>query len=281
MSKLIFKPIKDIAFTIAASQRLRKVVKHVLKHINLKKPIGLKMKGYTMYGKTIDRLLAIVLWRYNLLEGFESSLYQKLLRKDMKILDIGANLGYYSFIAHNKIGENGKIYAFEPEEDNYGLLVKNIEKNKTHNIVPIKKAVTNKTGSGKLYICEEHRGDHQVFDSGEGRDSIDIETVRIDDFVDEKIDLIKMDIQGSEFLALDGMEETLGNKDIIVLTEFWPNGIKKCGHDPRVFLERLKELGFNFHVIDEKKRRVYNSDIEGIMKICPGDKHTNLLLRRD
>ena len=58
----------------------------------------------------------------------------------MVVVDIGSNIGYYTLIAAKILGSSGKVYAFEPEPNNYELLLKNIEVNGYTNIVPVQKA---------------------------------------------------------------------------------------------------------------------------------------------
>lgn len=73
----------------------------------------------------------------------------------------------------------------------------------------------------------------------------------------EKVDVIKMDIQGAEALALRGMFRTLAyNPDLVIFTEFWPWGIEQTGLSPLGFLSDLQKEGFRFKAIDEDKHRV-------------------------
>ena len=70
----------------------------------------------------------------------------------MTVVDIGANYGSYTLIASTLVGNDGKVYAFEPELGNYDILVKNIEMNGCTNVTPIRKAVSNKQGKVRLYV---------------------------------------------------------------------------------------------------------------------------------
>ena len=70
----------------------------------------------------------------------------------MTVVDIGANYGSYTLIASKLVGNDGRVYAFEPEPGNYDILVKNIEMNGYTNVTPIRKAVSNKQGKVRLYV---------------------------------------------------------------------------------------------------------------------------------
>jgi FkbM family methyltransferase len=89
--------------------------------------------------------------------------------------------------------------------------------------IRIKKAVSNKTGNIRLYLCEDDIGDHRIYNSYDNHQSIQIEVTRLDDYFKDyngKIDFIKMDIQGAEDAALQGMLYLLKkNKNLKIITE--------------------------------------------------------------
>jgi len=86
-------------------------------------------------------------------------------------------------------------------------------------------------------------------------ETIDVETVSLDEFFGEngaKIDVIKIDAEGSEPFIFDGMENTLfNNPDIIIISEFHPDCIRKVGRDPDQYLRDIKKAGFELRIIDE------------------------------
>lgn len=71
------------------------------------------------------------------------------------MIDVGAHAGYYTLIAARAVGDKGRVFAFEPELSNYKLICKNVQLNSYRNVVPVRKAVTNITGSIKLFLAEK------------------------------------------------------------------------------------------------------------------------------
>jgi FkbM family methyltransferase len=179
-----------------------------------------------------------------------TKLAKKQINEGDTVVDIGANIGYFTLIFSKLVGPKGKVFAFEPDPTNFSILKENILLNKCLNIVPLQKAVSEYSQKGTLYLNEENRGDHRIFDSGDNRKKIDgIEITNLDDYFKnhKKINFIKMDTQGCEILALRGMRKIIEeNKEIKILSEFWPNGFNKAKTNPKEFFDILREYGFCF-----------------------------------
>jgi Methyltransferase FkbM domain len=87
--------------------------------------------------------------------------------------------------------------------------------------------------------------DHRTYKVENYKEAIPVESVSIDDYIagQFRVDLIKMDIQGYEFSALRGMEKTIAaNPDIVIFSEFWPYGFKKCGTSARFVYDYIRSL---------------------------------------
>ena len=110
--------------------------------------------------------------------------------------------------------------------------------------------------------------------------------VRLDDLLDRlgisTVNIIKMDIQGSEALALRGMREVIQRTPKIkLLCEYWPWGIRATGISPESFLDELASLGFVFYTIDETKRRLeLVVNIKSLKEKSSADEYTSKTLQR-
>jgi FkbM family methyltransferase len=216
-------------------------------------------------------------------EPFETELVKKEIRKGDVVLDVGANIGYYTLIFAKLVGENGKVFAFEPDPSNFALLKKNVEINGYKNITLVQKAVSNKTGKTKLYLSDRNLGDHRIYDSHDGRRCIEIDAIRLDDYFKNyngKIDFIKMDIQGAEGGAIQGMCSLLKkNKNVKIVTEFWPIGLKRFGIGPEEYVKLLIEHGFKLYEINEQEKKICPANIPKLLKAYTPERgnYTNLL----
>jgi len=174
-----------------------------------------ELEGVKIYINTVDVgfLRSFILQkRYE--EG-TVKVFKSVLRKGMTVFDIGACTGYYSLIASKIVGKEGKIFAFEPHPINYEWLKKSIKVNNFTNIIPINKAVLDRKGIIKLFYSTNNIADHSIVIT-ENRDYIEVETITLDEFCEENNifpDVVKMDIEGAELLALRGMRKTIKKCD--------------------------------------------------------------------
>ncbi len=213
----------------------------------------------------------------------------------MVVVDIGANIGYYTLIAAKLIGDNSKVYAFEPEPESYKLLAKNIKTNDYANVVTIQKAVSDKTERIKLFLDKSNLANpslaqQNICDKNQNG-FLEVETITLDDFFREvvknfKVDIIKMDTQGAESLILEGAEKIIKNNKLKIIMEFWPKGLENMGTGPLRLLKRLENYGFRIKFIDETNKCLKELESERIVEMCKnleapnGDDFVNLLLEK-
>ena len=142
------------------------------------------------------------------------NLIEKISKKSKIIIDVGANIGKYSILA-SKSNPNSKVFAIEPEQENFDVLNKNKQLNKSNNIEIIKIALNNKKGKVKLYKAEINKGGHSLKSNSKNFDFEMVEGKKFDDVFSGKvkeIDLLKIDAEGVEFEILEGAKNFLKNK---------------------------------------------------------------------
>jgi FkbM family methyltransferase len=244
---------------------------------------SVNLDGFTIYLDSTDSLGLSVYGKY---EPLEIETIKKEIPEGSVFVDIGANIGYHTLQIARHVGKNGHVYAFEPDEELFSLLKKNIIINNITNVTLVKKAASDKVGNAKLYLSETNKADYKIYETNERRKSITIDTTTLDNYFFNyrgSIDLIKMDIQGSEYLAFEGMINTLKKyHNIKIVMEYWPAAIKSCGNDPEKFLDELNSLGFSFYDLNEAAKEVKPIDKATILEKynTESDIYTNLLCKR-
>jgi FkbM family methyltransferase len=191
--------------------------------------------------------------------------FRRVIRKGDTILDVGAHLGYFSLLASTICGDSGRVFAFEPHPQNYSLLKKNISLNGLTNITLVPKAVSNESGTALLREARRSSG-HTIKQLPAWLEPVGIpnqaefsvETVRLDEFFAThpvQPRLVKIDIEGAEPDALEGMRHLLkSSPEIVLVVEL--NSDFLCIETLARLLEGLGDLGFGFATIDDEGSRV-------------------------
>jgi len=239
--------------------------------------------GHIMYLDPPDSLRLSINGVY---EKFETQTVKQYIKPGDVVLDLGANIGYYTLIFAKLVGKQGKVYAFEPDPNNFKLLQKNIEVNNYTNVELIQKAVSDKNGKATMYIVEEHPAGNRLFDAHDkaDRNTIEVKTIRLDDFFNNdnhEINFIKMDVEGTENKVIAGMPLILRKtKKLKMMVEFAPTLIKESGIDPRQFFQPFLDNNFQIFHINKRKKQIQPTTIEKLVTKFTPEKgsHVNLLL---
>lgn len=177
----------------------------------------------------------------------------KNIKNGMTVIDIGANIGFYTVLLSKLVGKNGSVHVFEPDKLNYKYLMLNTRKLKNVHLNNYAVGIHNE--KIYLYKSDELNTRHQTFSNGKNNNYTEIDCIKIDDYFKnfEKIDFVKIDTEGYSHYVLSGMIETIKRSDrIIILDEFWPYEIKESGINPEDYLTMFKYLGFNIIFFDSK-----------------------------
>lgn len=175
------------------------------------------------------------------------------------ILDIGSNIGYFVLLEAKLVGKEGKIFAIEPAPKNIEILKKNVELNGFEERVHITHgAVGREDGEATLHLATRSNlhtmtrvkiMDNYVKFKG----TVKVPVFSIDSFVENMaidvgdIRLIRMDIEGYEYEAFLGMQNTLDAvSDLLVFVEVHPKLIRASAGEEglRAFVDLLKNQGF-------------------------------------
>jgi FkbM family methyltransferase len=241
--------------------------------------------GHLLYVEPHDRAVGARLRRRGVWAPAETELCKRELRPGMHVLDVGANIGYFTLLFARLVGPAGSVYAFEPEPRNFELLQHNVARNRYTNISAVAKAVSRTSGTQRLYKSPDNLGDHRLAQGPVGRDWVDVSVVALDEFFasDVRVDFIKLDIQGAECGALQGAHTLIARSSpVSLITEFWPAGIRAFGDDPEEYLKELCALGFRLSVIapGSRPQLVPLDGPAALRALVQRDREVNLFCRK-
>ena len=196
-----------------------------------------------------------VVYSLGMYEPLTRRVLESLFQPGMVFVDGGANVGWYSLLASRRIGDAGLVHAFEPHPGAYEVLMANIGRNRAHNIKPWNVALGSGPGTAVLHGSTEP-GSHTLLQTC-ATECYTVSVVALDDVLgDARVDIIKLDLEGSEIQALQGMEKILQRlrKPVLVieLASDWLNRAQVSAWD---ITEYLKAHRYRLKAIDDHQGR--------------------------
>ena len=168
---------------------------------------------------------------------------EEYIREGMTILDCGANVGNHS-LYFAKVSHAKKVYAFEASEDTYRILKKNIELNGLEDVITAENVALGEKDSRasiKFVKSKTNTGFNQVEEDDDGT----VNMRPLDELVTEKIDFIKIDVEGYELNVLKGARRILSEMQPIIMIEIWK-------HDYEAVSPFIISCGYNMKAIDRE-----------------------------
>ena len=225
--------------------------------------------------------LALSISHYGTYEESEAKIMEEKIKVGSIVVDVGANIGLHTLNMARIVGNTGRVFAFEPDPSNFEILGENVKINNYQNIILEEKAVGDKHGRVTLYQSD-NPGNHRLFpQTKQTKGEVEVELTSLDKyFIDsnlaEKINFIKIDVEGLEFSVLKGMKNILkNNKKIKILFEFAPKNTMEAGFTPIELLNYLTSHDFKLYCIDERtKKLLHVSNNEEILKLCSSTNNT-------
>jgi len=219
-------------------------------------------------------------------EPNEFKIFNEILKPGMFFLDAGANMGLYSLFASKKVGKTGLVIAIEPSKREFDRLESNVEANRMKNVRMIHAALSNSKGEADLLVASDDHAGHNTLGNFayEGiilkqKERTKVKTIDeiSSDLKLSKLDVIKMDIEGSEYHALLGAENTLKRFKPFLMIELFDESLKKQGSDGNMILQFLASLGYFIYEFDEygkisKFKKVNDSLSQNIFAVHSSSK---------
>lgn len=183
-------------------------------------------------------------------EIFKDCIYQfNTNSKTPLIIDCGANMGL-SLLFFNNFYPNSHILAFEPDKTVLSFLKKNIESQSLNNVTLYENAVWNATEELTFFTDNGMGG--RVGTAYENQTPVKINALRLRDFLDQPVDMLKIDIEGAEFTVLSDCSDKLQNVNNIFVE--YHSDIEGEQHLDDV-LNILKQNGFRYHLKESFSRK--------------------------
>lgn len=214
-------------------------------------------------------------------EPIVTEVIAEIVRKNDVCLDIGANIGWYSTLMQKLVGENGRVYAFEPVPNSFSLLSRNVELNSDFDNVFINNVALGETeGEIEIYLFDNLPDGHASLAKIDNADyrAIKSQMITLDSFIEKneigEINFIKADVEGAELTMLKGAKKIFEQSvPPLMEIEMALHTSKGFGYLPNDLIEFISgQRDYKFYRIDELKLQL--KEIEGF---TPNDDGANVL----
>jgi FkbM family methyltransferase len=203
----------------------------------------------------------------------EKRLYISILRKGDVVIDAGANVGYFTMLFSDLVGPYGHVHAFEPMPATFSLLSKNLQRFPYYTNVSLNCAALGESDRRtKIFLPNGDHGQAALVYHRDGswRNAkvapFDIEMTRLDRYAQHlsRIDLLKCDVEGAEFLVLRGAESILRRFRPKIFLELDTRWTTSFGWTPRDLIRFLRSVGYrHFYDIESPPEKIEEENFSG------------------
>lgn len=247
-------------------------------------PPTIKLQGAIIHLNPSDPVIsgALALGVY---EKDEIDFFTKWFEPGMTFVDIGANVGLYTGLALAGGSRETTVLCIEPDKDSLNYLLKTIRSNQSaeeESSVTVRNlAASDSKAEITLHKNPENKGDNRIYSDPlcNQRETIHSDTLDniCKDLEIQCLNFVKADVQGAEFKVFSGARSVLlQSPDCILMTEFWPYGLARCGSSPSEYLTLLQDLGFTLYELAGKNLKKIE-DFERLISKTPGRIYRNLV----
>jgi len=192
-------------------------------------------------------------------EPQETALVSHILQPGMNFVDVGANWGYFTLMAARLVGAGGRVLSLEPDPRMFRKLTGNLTRNQLPQVTALQIAAAATAGNLTLAGYDENDGNfgisRLVADGTASANLFQVETQPLDDLLDaqkmDSVDLMKMDIEGAEALALAGLKRSLAEGRVKrLLMELHPSQLLESGSSANQVMQMLLQSGYTALTVD-------------------------------
>ncbi len=216
---------------------------------------------------------------------------KQVLRPGMTFVDAGAHFGLYTLFASQMVGDGGLVLAIEPSSREFERLERNLQMNAVRNVRLRRAALSDRRSQARLIVAEMPHSGHNTlgsfaYETTRPLGEEIVATVRLDEIIREeglsRVDVIKMDLEGSEYAALEGGYQVLERFHPILLVELFDGSLQHQGRRSSEVWNVLERCGYELHHFDGRtgglvaavRKNWFSS--ENIVAIPRGEEHRSV-----
>ncbi len=217
-------------------------------------------------------------------ESHLTAVFERYCTTGMRVVDVGANLGYYSLLASKLVGPSGRVVALEPNSENCRLLLSSLRLNGITNVQLLPVAAD--TSTGWAYYSTHIGSNGGLIADGDllSHPGNVVPTFRLDDLVDSPVGFLKMDVEGAEGRVVQGATRIIERDRPIITTELKDEMLQRVSAiSVAEYLGYFEKLGYSPSLLEKEtgEERPYSSVAELLADWGESDELRDVLLLPD
>lgn len=254
--------------------------RHLKWLVPIRRPVRIRLEGFSMYVRLDDWAVGARIAVRRRYEPHVTRVFARLLRPGAVVVDVGANVGWYTLLAAARVGPSGQVYAFEPGAESCRLLEQSAAWNAFGHVRVFECAVSDVEGVVGFGLDDSNgRISHERV-----RESpLQVRSETLDRALagERRVDVIKVDVEGAEARVLRGARALLERDRPVLVTELSPFGLRLASSvEPEAYLDELRALDYAIRVIPRAGAVPEAQSNAEILRQLPGagpEDHVDLL----
>jgi FkbM family methyltransferase len=207
--------------------------------------------GYWSNSKLAEEIYA------NAFERDERRILDALVREGSTVIDIGANIGFYTCLFAAAVGPRGRVLAFEPTPVTFAALQENVRRNGFGNVEVQEVALSDRAGTATFHVFPQGADAYNSLGASTAwgtvsAEEVTVRTAPLDELLaaipPASISVVKIDVEGAEALVLSGGSRFFERlEETVVMIELNEEAARQCGSTIREVLDRMQSLGYAAH----------------------------------
>ena len=230
-----------------------------------------------------DRWVLQSMFQYGCYEPDVTIAMLRVLREGDTVIDVGANIGYFTLLAQKMVGASGRVFAFEPGSNNLPHLINNISLNGENTITVLTQPLSDRAEQVAFYLNADNSGGNALWnpalwpDNTKSRELQQQEIMsaqRLDFYQIKNPRLIKIDTEGAETKILTGAEQTIREyKPPFILAEINVFGLQQLGSSSQQLRELMRDFGYETFLLfmggelPKLLPRTYDPELPGMANV--------------
>ncbi len=242
-----------------------------------------ELDGFSLYVRDGDAAVGRAV-KSGAYEPHVTAIFKNRLKQGMHVLDIGANIGYFTMLSAALVKPSGSVMAIEPNPENAKLIELSRRANGFENITIVQAGAGRELGLLVLNTAYSNGTTSALSgDPAELAEATTVPCLRIDDIVapDKPVGFLKIDVEGAEYNALLGASALIRRCHPVIVSEFSPGLMRGIsGIDARQYVKFVLDFGYRVSIVEpDGGLTACEQDVDKVMRAyenCGGD-HIDIL----